>query len=304
MSNIGELGERLGGIEAGGTKFVCGVCDSASPCETLIREEFRTTTPDETLAMATGFFSRHPVAALGIGCFGPVDLRRGTITTTPKPGWQNVAIVDRLRTSTGIQGITFDTDVNAAAMGEYTWGAAQGVNTFIYLTVGTGIGGGVMMNGQLLHGLSHPEMGHIRIPHDRIADNFAGDCYAHGDCLEGLASGAAIKRRWKRSGEELPPDHPAWDLEANYLALALMTFTCALSPQKVIIGGGVMNQVGFPVVREKLSALLNNYTAAPEVVPPGLGANSGLLGAISLAGRLLNSRHSPIAPPADHSDLG
>ena len=279
---------RVGGIEAGGTKFVCGtaVCgisDAASPSESLTRQEFRTTTPDETLARAVEFFARNPVDALGIGCFGPVDLCSGTITTTPKPGWRNVAIVDRLRAATGIQRIAFDTDVNAAAMGEYTWGTARGLNTFIYLTVGTGIGGGAMINGDLLHGLSHPEMGHIRIPHDRAADPFSGSCYAHNDCLEGLASGYAIEQRWRTRGEELPPHHPAWDLEAHYIALALVNFTCTLSPQKIIIGGGVMNQVGFPLVREKLNALLNGYTAMPDIVPPALGVNSGLFGSIALA---------------------
>jgi fructokinase len=140
-----------------------------------------------------------------------------------------------------------------------------------------------MIDGHLLHGLVHPEMGHIRVPHDREADPFPGACYAHGDCLEGLASGFAVESRWNQRGENLPADHPAWELEANYLAHGLVTLTCSFSPEKIIIGGGVASRVGFPLLREKTAALLNGYTAMPEIIPPALGSNAGVLGAIALA---------------------
>ncbi|HET6897424.1 MAG TPA: ROK family protein, partial [Vicinamibacteria bacterium] len=180
----------------------------------------------------------------------------------------------------------------AAALAEGRWGSAQGLETFLYLTIGTGIGGGGLVEGRLLHGLVHPEMGHIRIPHDTAADPFAGACPFHGDCLEGLASGPAMQARWGRNAEELPDDHPAWALEAHYLALALANFVCTLSPRRVILGGGVMDRGAlFPLIRKRLQALLNDYVQAPEVqggidgyvVPPALGARTGVLGALALA---------------------
>jgi fructokinase len=174
----------LGGIEAGGTKFICGV--GTSP-DDLVIIEFPTTTPAETIGRAVDFFEQHPVPAIGIGSFGPVDLNHhsptyGHITTTPKLAWRNVDLVGEIRTATNAR-VVLDTDVNAAAVGERRWGAARDVETFIYLTVGTGIGGGGMVNGQLMHGLLHPEMGHIRIPHDLTADPYPGGCPSHGDCL-------------------------------------------------------------------------------------------------------------------------
>ncbi len=187
--------------------------------------------------------------------------------------------------------VGFDTDVNAAALGEYRWGAAQGLETFIYLTIGTGVGGGAMVNGSLAHGLIHPEMGHIRLPH-HPGDAFSGGCPYHGDCLEGLVNGPALAQRWGQPAETLPPDHPAWELEAHYLALALVNFICTLSPQRIIMGGGVMDQAHlFPLIRKKTLALLNNYVQSPEIlerieayiVPPGLGNQAGVLGAIALA---------------------
>jgi fructokinase len=188
--------------------------------------------------------------------------------------------------------VGFDTDVNAAALGEYYWGASQGLNNFIYLTIGTGIGGGGIINGKLMHGLVHPEMGHIRIPHDKQSDPYIGHCPFHGDCFEGLASGPAIEQRWGKRGEILSPDHPAWVLEAHYLALAITNFICTLSPQRVIIGGGVMEQKQmFPMLRYRVRQSLNNYIQAKEIlediehyiVPPKLGKQAGILGAIALA---------------------
>jgi fructokinase len=270
---------KLAGIEAGGTKFVCGV--GTGP-DKFVREEFPTTTPDETLAQAIAFLKRFEIDALGIGSFGPVDLRRGAITSTPKLAWQGVPIVQLLREATGIQRIFFDTDVNAAALGEHVWGAARGIDTFLYLTVGTGIGGGAMVNGKLLHGLAHPEMGHIRIPHDLAHDPFPGDCFAHRDCFEGLASGHAMEARWGIRGEHLPSSHPAWPLESHYLALGLANLIYTLSPQLVIVGGGVMKRAGFDAVRQEVRQLMNGYSEPPPIVPPQLAGNAGVLGAMAL----------------------
>jgi fructokinase len=272
--------KKLAGIEAGGTKFVCGV--GSGPAD-LIRAEFPTTTPEETLGRVSEFFKDFDIDSLGVGCFGPLDLTHGRITTTPKVVWRDVDIVERLRQATGIQKIVLDTDVNAAAMGEHVWGAAQGIDSFLYLTIGTGIGGGAMVNGRLLHGLTHPEMGHLRIPHDWARDPYRGDCFAHGDCFEGLASGRAMEMRWKIRGENLPDGHPAWELEAHYLGLGIASLICTLSPEKIIVGGGVMKRVGFEMVRSEVQRLMNGYMNVPEIVPPALGGNAGVLGSLLLA---------------------
>ncbi len=288
----------FGGIEAGGTKFVCAI--GTGPDDLREIAQFPTTTPSETLRQAVEFFqgpsSRQDLAAIGIGSFGPVDPNPssptfGYITTTPKPGWAQIDFAGTIHRALGVP-VGFDTDVNAAALGEHRWGAAQGLDDFVYLTIGTGIGGGGMMNGKLMHGLIHPEMGHIRLPHDRGSDPFPGICPFHGDCLEGLASGPAIQQRWGRSAEELSEDHPAWDLEALYLALALANLICTLSPQRIIIGGGVMQRSGLLArVHRRTRELLNDYVGAPEVlegicdyiVAPVLEKRAGVLGAIALA---------------------
>jgi fructokinase len=200
-------------------------------------------------------------------------------------------MVGPLRDALGVP-VHFDTDVNAAALAEGRWGAAKGLDTFIYVTVGTGIGGGGLVNGRRMRGLVHPEMGHVRIPRDARADPFPGICPFHGDCLEGLASGPAIHARWKRPAEALPDGHPAWALEARYLALALNNFVCTLSPQRIVAGGGVMERRSlFPLVRRELQALLGGYVQAEPllggidgyVVPPALGGRAGVLGALALA---------------------
>ena len=285
----------FGGVEAGGTKFVCAVGDG----DGRIFEEvtFPTTTPAETLARTITFFQKFPaLQAIGVGSFGPVDPRPGSptwgfITTTPKPGWQQTDVAGALKRALGVP-VAFDTDVNAAALGEKRWGAAQDVDDFIYLTIGTGIGGGGVINGALMHGLLHPEMGHLRLPHDWEADPFPGICPYHGDCLEGMASGPAIERRWGRPGHELPPDHPAWDLEAHYLALGLVNILLTLSPERIIMGGGVMKQRQlFPKIRRAVQALLADYVQHPAIIdeieryitPPGLGDRAGVLGALALA---------------------
>ena len=287
-----------GGIEAGGTKFVCAVGTGPDDIRAAIR--FPTTTPDETIGRATTFFEQQAkeveLAAVGIGSFGPVDPNPasptfGFITTTPKPGWQDVDFAGAVGRTLNLP-VGFDTDVNVAALGEHHWGAAQDLDTFIYLTVGTGIGGGGMIGGKRMHGLIHPEMGHMRLPHDWEADPFPGSCPYHGDCLEGLASGPALQARWGQPAETLPPDHPAWPLQARYLALALVNIICTLSPQRIIIGGGVMAQPALDdLVRDQVQDLLNNYVQSSAIledienyiVPPGLGNRAGVLGAIALA---------------------
>jgi fructokinase len=285
-----------GGIEAGGTKFVCAV--GTGPDDLWAEVRFPSTTPEETIGQAIQFFQqqKEPLAAIGIASFGPLDPNPdsptfGYITTTPKPGWAHTDLAGPIRRALGVP-VGFDTDVNVAALGEYRWGAAQGLDTFVYLTVGTGIGGGGMVNGKLIHGLMHPEMGHIRIPHDRDRDPYIGFCPYHGDCLEGLAAGPALEGRWGQRGETLPADHPAWLLEADYLAFGLVNIICILSPQRIILGGGVMQQRQlFPLVRRRVRELLNEYLPVPAIldqidgyiVPPGLGDQAGVLGAIALA---------------------
>ena len=293
------MGGLFGGIEAGGTKFVCAVGNG--PDDVRAEARFPTTMPEETIGRSIDFFRGQEavygrLTAVGIASFGPVDPNPdsptfGMITTTPKPGWANTDFAGAVARALDVP-VGFDTDVNGAALGEWRWGAAQGLDTFIYLTIGTGIGGGGMANGRLMHGLIHPEMGHIPLPHDWTADPFPGTCPYHGDCLEGMAAGPAIAARWGRPAHELPPDHPAWDLEAHYLALALRAFICTLSPQRIIIGGGVMAQPQlFPMLRRKVQDSLNGYVQDSAVleeidayiVPPGLGGRAGVLGAIALA---------------------
>jgi len=288
----------FGGIEAGGTKFNCIV--ARSPDDVLGEIRVPTTSPDETLLRVIEFFSpfieAHRIAAVGIGTFGPCDLKHGSqtfgfITSTPKPGWQNADIVGPLRAALGV-GIAFDTDVNAAALGEYTWGATIGLEPSLYLTVGTGIGGGLIVGGRPLHGLHHPEMGHIRIPHDRIWDPFPGSCPYHADCFEGLASGPAIQQRFGRRGETLPDDHAFWQVEAEYIAAAVANYILVASPLRIVLGGGIMQrQFLLDMVRRNIVLKLAGYVDHPAIVhgidqyivPPGLGQRSGMLGAIALA---------------------
>jgi fructokinase len=213
----------------------------------------------------------------------PRSASYGYITSTPKPGWRDTDIAGIMGRALGVP-VQVDTDVNAAALAESRWGSARGLDDVVYITVGTGIGGGALVGGRLVHGLLHPEMGHMRLLHDRVADPFAGICPFHGDCLEGLASGPAMEQRWGVRAECLPPNHEAWRLEACYLAAGVVNLVCTLSPRRIIMGGGVMEQAQlFPMIREEAAALLNGYVAMPEIGPPGLGANTGVLGAIALA---------------------
>jgi fructokinase len=280
--------KRFGAIEAGGTKFVCGV--GTGP-DDLVTTTIPTTTPDETLKHVTAFFEGQSVVAIGIGSFGPVDLnpssvKYGYVTSTPKEGWRDTDLVGAVKRTLGVP-VAFDTDVNAAALGESRWGAAKGARNCVYITVGTGIGGGAIVEGSLTHGGAHPEMGHMRVPHDFDADPFPGCCPFHGDCLEGLACGVAIHKRWGAAGDTLPLDHPAWRLESHYLALAVANLAFVLSPEVVILGGGVMKKDGLlGRVASEVSGLLNGYIGAPSIVAPGLGGRSGVLGALALASRL------------------
>jgi len=287
-----------GGIEAGGTKFVCMV--GGGPDDIRAEVRFPTTSPVETIGHAADFFKQQAqeahLAAIGIGSFGPVDLDPasptfGYITTTPKPGWANTNFIGMLRAALDVP-IVFDTDVNAAAFGECRWGAAQGLDPIIYLTIGTGIGGGVICNGKPLHGLVHPEMGHMLMRHDRELDPFPGVCPFHGDCFEGLASGPSMKKRWGQPAETLPDAHPAWNIEAHHIAVALANLVLNFSPRRIVVGGGVMQQAGlFPLVRRKTQQFLNGYVQSTQIterideyiVPPALGHRSGVLGAIALA---------------------
>jgi fructokinase len=287
----------FGGIEAGGTKFVCAVGTQPDALHDVT--QFPTTTPDETLGRAVQFFRTQKgqieLTSVGIASFGPIDPNPrsptyGYITSTPKSGWANTDIAGTIRGALGVP-VRFDTDVNGAALAENRWGAAQRLNNCIYITIGTGIGGGGLVNGELMHGLVHPEMGHIRIPHDWQGDPYKGHCPFHGDCWEGLASGPAIEERWGQLPESLPTDHPAWRLEAHYIALAVSNLICTLSPERIVIGGGVMQQPELlPLVRQQVRQLLNGYIQNRAVldaidrfiVPPSLGNRAGVLGAIAL----------------------
>jgi fructokinase len=292
--------ERLyGGIEAGGTKFVCMV--GTGPQQVVDEIRFPTTYPDETIQHAISFFKpyvlRGELAAVGIASFGPLDLNPaspiyGFITTTPKPNWNQVDLRGRIQQALNLP-IAFETDVNAAAFGEHYWNKEnQLLDPFAYMTIGTGIGVGVLANGRPVHGLMHTEIGHVAVPHNWERDPFPGICPYHNDCLEGLASGASMFKRWGQNAETLPDSHSGWDLEAEYIALALTNLIYIFSPQRMVLGGGVSQHIGFlAAVRSKIQKYLNGYIQSPMVlekiesyiVPPKLGNQSGVLGAIAMA---------------------
>ena len=287
-----------GGVEAGGTKFVCLV---GSPAEHVVNEtRFPTTDPEGTLRRVVDFFGPYlrqgDLAAVGVGCFGPLDLNPispsyGWITTTPKLGWTQLDLQGRLARELGIP-VIVDTDVNAAAFGEYYWPELnQGLDPLVYVTVGTGIGMGGVVNGKPLHGMIHPEAGHFPVPHNWDKDPFPGVCPYHGDCLEGLAAGPAMAQRWGMPAEDLPADHPGWELEAEYLALAVCNLIYALSPQRIVLGGGVSQHAGLvQKVRQKVLRQINGYLRSPRllesidtyIVLPALGHRAGVLGAMAL----------------------
>lgn len=283
----------IGGIEAGGTKFVYGIANENG--DIIERLSCPTEKPEITLKTVFDYFASKNISALGIASFGPIDLNKlsetyGYITTTPKPHWQNTDLVGAFRRLD--VPIAFDTDVNGAALAESIWGASLGLKNSIYITVGTGIGGGIITEGNIVHGMLHPEIGHMLI---RIhpEDNFEGVCPFHKNCLEGMASGPSFNKRWSILGkhQELPLNHKAWDFEAYYLAQALVNIILILAPEKIILGGGVMNEKHlFPKIRgyvvELLSGYLNSQYILDDIdsyiVEPKLGNNAGLLGAIAL----------------------
>lgn len=287
----------LGAIEAGGTKFVCAVGKEDG---TLIeRIQLDTLTPENTVPHVIEFFKKHEIDALGVGSFGPIDIDKksktyGNITSTPKLKWRNYPFLQELKNALQVP-MEFNTDVNAAALGEVMLGAAQDVDSCMYITVGTGVGVGAVIQGELLQGLSHPEMGHILVRR-HPDDTYEGFCPYHGDCLEGMAAGPAIEQRWGKKGVELQDQQEVWELEAYYLAQALMQFILIVSPKKIIMGGGVMKQKQlFPLIQKKVQELLNGYVAVPQIlehideyiVPPALGDNAGITGALMLAKRAI-----------------
>jgi len=292
----------IGAVEAGGTKFVCGVGNENG--EILDRISFPTEQPEKTLAQVIAYFKDKQVEAIGIGSFGPINIDQsseqyGYVTTTPKPGWTNYPVLPELKKVFNVP-FGWDTDVNAAALGEATWGAAKGSNSCLYYTIGTGVGVGVYAEGKMVHGLVHPEGGHV-LTRRHPNDAYEGKCPYHGDCLEGMAAGPAIEARWKVKGSDLPVDHPAWEMEAFYIGQALASAILLLSPQKIILGGGVMHQMQlFPLIREQVRKNLNGYVASPAlesgiddyIVSPGLGDNAGLSGSIALGLRAYQEAQS------------
>jgi fructokinase len=287
----------FGGIEAGGTKFNCAI--GTGPENIIAEVQVPTTTPEETLSNTILFFreyqSQVDLTAIGIASFGPVDLKEnsptyGYITDSPKPDWSQTPFVNRIQNSLLLP-VGFDTDVNGALLGEHRWGAAKGYRDVIYLTIGTGIGGGAIVNGQLVHGHVHPEMGHILLP-VRRDDPYPGGCPFHKNCFEGLANGPSLEERWGIKAETIPEDHPAWELEAHYIAAALHTLICTFSPKRIILGGGVMSQAHlFPMIQKKTGDSLNNYIQTKQItnnidqyiVYPTLGGKAGVIGALEIA---------------------
>lgn len=284
----------LGALEAGGTKFVVAIGDENG--NIIEKDSFPTTTPEETIEKVYNFFDGKYIDALGVGCFGPVDLNLdsptyGYITNTPKIAWANYNIIGALKKRYDVP-IWFDTDVNGAVLGEVEFGCAKNLKNVLYFTIGTGVGGGAFVEGKLVHGLLHPEMGHLRML-IREDDNWEGICPYHKGCFEGLACGPAVETRWGKKGYELSENHPAWDLEAYYIGQALSSFILTLSPEKIILGGGIMHQKQlFSMIHKYVQEFLNGYVKSEKIntdkikeyiVYPELGDNAGICGAIALA---------------------
>lgn len=274
--------------------MVCAIGNERG--EVQERVSIPTVSPEETMPRMVAFFRQHPIEALGIGCFGPINPVKGTktygyITSTPKLAWQNYDIVGAFEKALGCP-VCFDTDVNASVLGEITFGAARGLDSCIYITVGTGVGVGVYVNGGLLHGMMHPEAGHILLQR-HPSDTYGGKCPFHGSCLEGLASGPAIEERWGAKGTELAGRREVWELEAFYIAQACVNYTFVYAPQRIILGGGVMHQEQlFPMIRSQFRELLAGYVRTPEledpesyIVPCSLKDNQGIMGCLQLAAR-------------------
>lgn len=288
----------FGAVEAGGTKFVCAVGNDRG--EILAQERFPTRDPKSTLADMHAFLRRGrslgELSAIGVASFGPIELdptsgRFGFIGRTPKAGWSGTDIAGGLAREFRCP-IGFDTDVNAAALAEHRWGAARGVENLVYLTVGTGIGGGVVVDGAPIHGLLHPEIGHVYLRRHPLDLEFRGVCPFHGDCAEGVASGPAILARAGAPLQQLDEAHPQWEIEADYLGQLCAQLVVTVSPRRIVIGGGVMSQPRLlPLIRPRLRHWLGGYIDRSEiltgtdqyVVAPELGDNAGVLGALILA---------------------
>ena len=287
----------FGALEAGGTKMVCAIVDENG--NILDRCSFPTTIPKETIPLLIEYFKNKNIGALGIACFGPIDLDRnsstfGYITTTPKEGWSNVDIVGEFRKALNVP-VGFDTDVNCSALGEHAYGIGKDVDNLVYITIGTGIGIGVISEGKLLHGAMHPEGGHVMLT-KRQADSYNGKCPYHSNCFEGLCSGPAVEERWGKKAVELQSNNNVWELEASYIAEALVSYTMILSPKRIILGGGIMHQKQlFPLIRNKFKEYLNGYInnkyvndLESYIVCQSLDDNQGILGAAFLGREELN----------------
>lgn len=282
----------LGALEAGGTKMVCAI--GSEQGQVLERVSIPTVSPGETVPRMIEFYRKYQIEALGIGCFGPINPVKGTatygyITSTPKLAWQNYNIVGAFEEALGCP-VGFDTDVNASMLGEITFGAARGLDSCIYVTIGTGVGVGVYVNGGLLHGMMHPEAGHILLQR-HPSDPYAGKCPFHGSCLEGMAAGPAVEERWGAGGAELSERREVWELEAYYIAQACVNYTLVYAPRRIILGGGVMRQEQlFPMIRRQYRELMADYVDTPElkdlesyIVPCSLEDNQGIMGCLQLA---------------------
>lgn len=286
----------LGALEAGGTKMVCAIGNEKG--EIFEQISIPTRTPETTVPEMIDYFREKKVEALGIGCFGPIDPNRGSgtygyITSTPKLAWADYNIVGAFEEALGCP-VGFDTDVNGSVLGEVTFGQAKGKSCVIYITIGTGVGAGIYIEGKLLHGMLHPEAGHVLIQ-KRSGDTFEGKCPYHKNCLEGLAAGSAIKERWGQDAVQLKDRTEVWDLEAYYIAQALTGYILTLSPQLIILGGGVMHQEQlFPLIRSHVKEMLNGYIKTREladlehyIVPASLHDDQGIMGCLELGRRAL-----------------
>ena len=258
----------IAAIEAGGTKFICGL--GTEDGKVIERISIPTTTPEETMGKVIEYFSDKEFDVMGVGSFGPIDPVKGSetygyITKTPKPYWSDFNMIGELKEKFNVP-MEFDTDVNGAALAESWWGAGEGLKNVLYITVGTGIGAGAVVDGKMVQGLTHPEMGHISLKRHKD-DKFEGRCPFHKDCLEGMAAGPAIEDRWGKKGFELAEVDEVWDMEAYYLAQALVNYILILSPQKIIMGGGVMKQKQlFPKIRKYVQETLNEYVQKKEIL--------------------------------------
>ena len=281
-----------GALEAGGTKMICAICKENG--EILEQVSIPTSSPDETMPRVIDFFKDKGIAALGVACFGPIDLDKssetyGYITSTPKVKWQNYPILPVIEKALSVPA-GFDTDVNGSLLGEVSFGSSRGLENAVYITIGTGIGGGVLSNGKLLHGMLHPELGHmILVPHEK--DHFQGICPFHKNCFEGMASGPAMEARYGKKADSLSGVPLVWEIEAYYIGQALCNIILTLSPERIILGGGVMHQMQlFPLIRKQVKEQLNGYIKTKEladldnyIVPASLNDNQGVLGCLQLA---------------------